>query len=102
MRIERSIDWYDQSALAPETRTASAHFFSSLSTLGSNTLYTSGNQSEHMLVVTSETAHWLSELGWSKHDMQVYLFETARQPVREMRAVARKDGMPIRSTREFQ
>ncbi len=133
---------------------------STMATLGSNTLYTSGNQSEHMLVVTSETAHWLSELGWSKRDVQAFLFANARKPVREMRdrghwdvtplpefvdttnddsmvpiagrpedivvlvaggqgrhmnailtagytrsvtrAVARKDGTPIRSTREFQ
>ena len=58
---------------------------STMSTLGSNTLYTSGNQSEHMLVVTSETAHWLAELGWTKRDVQVFLFENARRPVREMR-----------------
>ena len=58
---------------------------STMATLGSNTLYTSGNQSEHMLVVTSETAHWLTEHRWSKADVQKYLFETARKPVREMR-----------------
>jgi hypothetical protein len=58
---------------------------STMSSLGSNTLYTSGNQSEHMLVMTSETARWFVEHGWSKADVQMYLFEKARKPVREMR-----------------
>ena len=68
---------------------------STMSTLGSNTLYTSGNQSEHMLVVTSETAHWLAEQGWSKSAVQAYLFEHARKSVREMRDRGHWDVTPL-------
>jgi hypothetical protein len=38
-----------------------------------------------MLVITSESAHWIAEYGWSKSDVQRFLFETARQPVRKLR-----------------
>src|SRR5215213_2199336 len=37
---------------------------STMSTLGSNTLYTSGNDSEHMLVIPHEAAQWFAECGW--------------------------------------
>lgn len=58
---------------------------STMATLGSNTLYTSGNDSEHMLVIPHEAAQWLAECGWSKDDVKRFLFEKARRPVREMR-----------------
>ena len=51
-----------------------------MATLGSNTLYTSGNDSEHMLVIPHEAAQWLAEKGWSKEDVKTFLFEKARKP----------------------
>jgi hypothetical protein len=38
-----------------------------------------------MLVITSESAQWVAQHGWSKNDVQRFLFETARQPVRKLR-----------------
>jgi hypothetical protein len=58
---------------------------SSMSNLGSNALYRSGLHSEHMLLVTSEGGHWMAEQGWSKSDVRSYIYEHARQPVRDMR-----------------
>jgi hypothetical protein len=58
---------------------------STMATLGGNGLYRSGLRSEQMLVITSESAHWIAEHGWSKRDVQRFVFETARQPVRKLR-----------------
>jgi hypothetical protein len=56
-----------------------------MATLGGNPLYRSGLQNEHMLVIPSESAHWLSQMGWSKNDVRMYIFDKARQPIRELR-----------------
>jgi hypothetical protein len=58
---------------------------STMATLGGNPLYRSGLDNEHMLVIPSESAQWLSQMGWSKDDVRLYLYEKARQPVRELR-----------------
>ena len=48
-----------------------------------------------MLVVTGETAQWLSERGWSKHDVRMYLYEKARQPLRALRDRGGWDMSPL-------
>jgi hypothetical protein len=58
---------------------------STMSHLGGNAIYVSGHPSEHMLLISSESAKWLAEFGWSKSDVQMFLFENARKPVRELR-----------------
>jgi hypothetical protein len=58
---------------------------SAMSHLGANGLYRSGLPSEQMLVMTSESAHWIAQHGWRKSDVQRFLFETARQPVAKLR-----------------
>jgi hypothetical protein len=68
---------------------------SSMSNLGSNCLYRSGLHSEHMLLVTSESAHWMAEQGWSKADVASYIYEHARQPIREMRDRGGWDMSPL-------
>jgi hypothetical protein len=68
---------------------------SSMSNLGSNGLYRSGLTCEHMLLMTAESANWVAERGWSKSDVSSYLFEHARQPVREMRDRGGWDMSPL-------
>ena len=58
---------------------------STMAALGVNGLYRSGLPSEQMLVVTSESAHWIAQHGWSKRDVQQFLFDAARQPVGKLR-----------------
>ena len=58
---------------------------STMATLGGNPLYRSGLNNEHMLVIPSESAQWLAQMGWSKNDVRLYLYENARQPVRALR-----------------
>lgn len=58
---------------------------STMATLGGNPLYRSGLNNENMLVITSESAHWLAEMGWSKNDVRLYIYEHARKSVRELR-----------------
>ena len=58
---------------------------STMATLGGNPLYRSGLNNEHMLVITSESAHWLAEMGWSKNDVRLYIYEQARKSIRELR-----------------
>ena len=58
---------------------------SAMAHLGANSLYRSGLESEQLLLMTAESAHWLQERGWGKEAVQRYLFETARQPVGKLR-----------------
>src|SRR5262245_6402677 len=58
---------------------------STMATLGGNPLYRSGLNNEHMLVIPSESAQWLAQMGWSKDDVRLFLYEKARQPVRALR-----------------
>ena len=73
----------DQVSRTPELYLGSAA--STMSHLGGNAIYRSGLQSEQMLVIPSESARWMADLGWSKRDVQAFLFEHARQPVRLLR-----------------
>ena len=73
----------DQVSKTPEMYLESAA--STMATLGGNGLYRSGLRSEQMLVITSESAQWIAGHGWSKDDVQRFLFDTARQPVRKLR-----------------
>jgi hypothetical protein len=73
----------DQVSKTPERYLGSAA--SAMAHLGANGPYRGGLRSEQMLIVTAESAQWLAELGWSKRDVQKYMFETARQPIRELR-----------------
>jgi hypothetical protein len=73
----------DQVSKTPELYLGSAA--SAMAHLGGNPLYRSGLDTEHMLVVTAETAQWLAEWGWAKRDMSAFLFQEARQPVRLLR-----------------
>ncbi|OGA39620.1 MAG: hypothetical protein A3G24_25330 [Betaproteobacteria bacterium RIFCSPLOWO2_12_FULL_62_13] len=73
----------DQVSKTPHMYLGSAA--STMATLGGNALYLSGHRSEHMLVMSSESAHWLAEFGWSKDDVKMFLFEKARKPLRELR-----------------
>jgi hypothetical protein len=68
---------------------------SSMANLGSNGLYRSGLKCEHMLLMTSESAQWLAAEGWSKYDVQAFLFEHARRPVRELRDRGGWDMSPL-------
>lgn len=73
----------DQQSKTPEMYLGSAA--STMSPLGGNAVYRSGLKSEQMLVIPSETAQWMADSGWSKRDVQNFLFENARQPVRALR-----------------
>ena len=73
----------DQVSKTPELYLGSAA--SAMAHLGANGPYRSGLRSEQMLLMTSESAHWFADLGWSKHDVKKSLFDTARQPIRELR-----------------
>lgn len=73
----------DQVSKTPEMYLESAA--STMATLGGNGLYRSGLRGEQALVMTSESAHWIAEFGWSKDDVKAFLFEHARKPVRELR-----------------
>jgi hypothetical protein len=73
----------DQQSKTPEMYLGSAA--STMSHLGGNAVYRSGLKSEQLLVIPSETARWMADLGWSKQDVQKFLFEHARQPVRALR-----------------
>src|SRR5581483_4927197 len=58
---------------------------SAMSHLGANGIYRGGLKGEQFLLLTAEGANWLQSFGWSKPDVQKYLFEQARQPVRALR-----------------
>lgn len=58
---------------------------STMATLGGNGLYRSSLRGEQGIVITSESAHWIAQQGWSKHDVKMFLFEHARQPLRALR-----------------
>jgi len=73
----------DQKSKTPQMYLGSAA--STMSHLGGNAVYRSGLKSEQLLVIPSETARWMADLGWSKYDVKLYLFEKARQPVRALR-----------------
>jgi hypothetical protein len=73
----------DQVSKTPEAILGSAA--SAMSHLGANGLYRSGLRSEQMLVITSEVATWLAGCGWSKNDVKQFIFENARQPIRNLR-----------------
>ncbi len=73
----------DQVSKTPQMYLGSAA--STMATLGGNGLYRSGLRGEQGLVLTAESAQWIAEFGWSKHDVKTYLFEHARKPVRELR-----------------
>lgn len=73
----------DQVSKTPEMYLESAA--STMATLGGNGLYRSGLRGEQALVMTSESAHWIAEFGWSKHDVKTFIFENARKPIRELR-----------------
>ncbi|MBI3918563.1 MAG: hypothetical protein HY322_16345 [Betaproteobacteria bacterium] len=73
----------DQVSKTPQMLLGSAA--SAMSHLGANGPYRSSLRSEQMLVMTSEIAQWLAEQGWSKQDVKMFLFEKARQPVRNLR-----------------
>ena len=73
----------DQVSKTPERYLGSAA--SAMAHLGANGIYRGGLQSEQILMVTSESAHWFQGFGWGKADVQQYIFEHARQPVREIR-----------------
>ena len=73
----------DQISKTPQMYLGSAA--STMSPLGCNGLYRSGLNGEQMLVIPAETARWMADQGWKKYDVQLYLFEHARQPIRELR-----------------
>lgn len=58
---------------------------SAMAHLGANSLYRSGLDSEQMVLMTAEAAHWLDERDFGKAEVRRYLFETARQPVGKLR-----------------
>ena len=73
----------DQVSKTPEMYLGSAA--STMATLGGNGLYRSALRGEQRLVITSESAHWLADFGWSKDDVRQFIFEHARKPMRELR-----------------
>ena len=58
---------------------------STMATLGGNGLFRSALRGAQGLVISSECAHWLADFGWSKEMMRSYIYENARQPLRELR-----------------
>lgn len=58
-------------------------FGSSMATLGSNASYVAG--AETMLILNPEHAHLLASAGWSKKDVQRFLFDVARNPRESLR-----------------
>ena len=73
----------DQISKTPQLYLGSAA--STMSPLGCNGVYRSGLNGEQILVIPSETARWIADQGWTKYDVKQYLFEKARQPIRELR-----------------
>lgn len=73
----------DQVSKTPEMYLGSAA--STMATLGGNGLYRSGLRGEQGLVITSESAQWIAEFGWTKNDVRTFIFANARQPVRDLR-----------------
>jgi hypothetical protein len=73
----------DQISKTPQMYLGSAA--STMSPLGCNGLYRSGLNGEQMLVIPAETARWMADQGWKKYDVQMFLFEHARKPIRELR-----------------
>jgi hypothetical protein len=73
----------DQVSKTPHLYLGSAA--STMAHLGGNPIYRSDLDSEQMLVLTAESAHWLAERGWSKRDVSMFLFHEARQPLRLLR-----------------
>ena len=73
----------DQVSKTPEMFLGSAA--STMATLGGNGLYRSGLRGEQGLVISSESAKWIADFGWTKDDVKRFLFENARKPVRELR-----------------
>jgi hypothetical protein len=73
----------DQVSKTPEMFLGSAA--STMATLGGNGLYRSGLSGEQGLVISAESARWLADFGWNKHDVKRFLYDNARQPVRELR-----------------
>lgn len=53
-------------------------FASSMATLGANNAYVAGAQV--MLMLNPDHAHMIAKAGWSKSDVQSYLFDVARNP----------------------
>jgi len=83
----------DQKSATPQLYLGSAA--SAMCHLGANGLYRCGLKSEQMLVIPAESAQWLHENGWSKQDVKQYLFDSARQPVGEMRGRGGWDMSPL-------
>lgn len=83
----------DQKSKTPALYLGSAA--SAMCHLGANGLYRSGLKSEQVLVIPPESAQWLHGQGWSKADVKRYLFETARQPIRNMRGRGGWDMSPL-------
>jgi hypothetical protein len=73
----------DMVSKSPESFLGSAA--STMAHLGGNAIYRSALKGEQMLVITAEGAQWLTDKGWSKDDVKLYLFENARQPIHAMR-----------------
>jgi hypothetical protein len=73
----------DQISKTPQMYLGSAA--STMSPLGCNGVYRSGLNGEQMLVIPAETARWMADQGWKKSDVQLFLFEKARQPIRALR-----------------
>jgi hypothetical protein len=73
----------DQVSKTPEMYLGSAA--STMATLGGNGLYRSALKGEQGLVISAESAKWLADFGWNKHDVKQFLYDNARKPVRELR-----------------
>ena len=37
------------------------------------------------VVISAESARWLADFGWNKHDVKRFIYDNARRPVRELR-----------------
>ena len=73
----------DQVSKTPEMYLGSAA--STMATLGGNGLYRSALKGEQGLVISSESAHWIAEFGWSKRDVMQFIYDHARQPLGRLR-----------------
>jgi hypothetical protein len=75
----------DQQSKTPQMYLGSVA--STMSHLGGNAVYRSGLKSEQLLVIPSETARWMADLGWSKSDVKrVYAANAISAPSRMTRA----------------
>ena len=84
----------DQVSKTPERYLRSAA--SAMSHLGANGIYRASVRGEQCLLMSGRAKErWIADHGWSKDDVKKFLFEAARQPIRELRDRGSWDFIPL-------